>query len=138
MKMENQEISSYPELVLHIMHLKQEKFRQEEEIKYTIKELIALLNPISMIKNGIREMALDSEAKFDLAKVGLDIVTSLLINRLMMNTSGIRGLIGKLLVGKFSSSFIYNNISKVVSGIRNRIRPTPIEINQHKDVTMNI
>lgn len=136
--MENQEISSYPELVLHIMHLKQEKFRQEEKIKYTIKELIFLLNPITMVKKGIREMALDSEAKFDLAKVGLDLVTTMLINRVMRNTGGIRGLIGKLVVGKFSSSLIYNNISKLISGIRNRIRPTPIEIHQHKDVSVDV
>ena len=128
--MENQEISNYPELVLHIMHLKQEKSRQEEEIKYTVRELVFLLNPVSMVKKGIREMALDSEAKFDLAKVGLDLGITMLINRIMRNTSGIKGLLGKLLIGKFSSSFLYNNIGKVVSGIRNRIRPTPLEIHQ--------
>ncbi|HAH25310.1 MAG TPA: hypothetical protein DCL77_16405 [Prolixibacteraceae bacterium] len=128
--MENQEISSYPELVLHIMHLKQEKFRQEEEIKYTIRELIFLLNPVSMLKKGIREIAMDSEAKFDLAKVSMDLAITMLINGLMRNTGGLKGLLGKLLIGKFSSSFLYNNISKVVAGIRNRIRPTPHEIHQ--------
>ena len=128
--MENKEISNYPELKMHIMHLKQEKFRQEDEIKYTIRELIFLLNPVTMVKKGIREMALDSEAKFDMAKVGLDLAISMVVNRFMRNASGIKGLIGKLLIGKFSSSFLYNNVSKVVSGIRDRIRPTPLEIHQ--------
>ena len=128
--MENKEISNYPELKLHIMHLKQEKFRQEDEIKYAVRELIFLLNPVTMVKRGIHEMALDSEAKFDLAKVGLDLGISMIVNRIMRNTSSLKGLVGKLLIGKFSSSFLYNNISKVVAGIRNRVRPTPIEINQ--------
>ena len=128
--MENKEISNYPELLLHIMHLKQEKFRQEDEIKYTIRELIFLFNPLSMVKKGIHDLAEDSQAKFDLAKVGLSMGINLLINRIMHNKGGIKGFIGKMLIEKFSSTFIGNNISKVISGIRNRIRPTPIEINQ--------
>lgn len=128
--MENKEISNYPELLLHIMHLKQEKFRQEDEIKYTVRELIFLLNPVTMVKKGIREMAEDSEAKFDLVKVGLDLGMTMVINRIMRNTRGIKGLIGKLLIGKFSSSFLYKNVGKIVAGIRNRIHPTPYEIHQ--------
>lgn len=128
--MENKEISNYPELVLHIMHLKQEKFRQEEEIKYTIRELIFLLNPITMVKRALHDLAADSEAKFDMAKVGLDMVVGMIINRIGGNASGIKGFLGKILIGKFSSSLIFNNLSKIVKGIRDKIRPTPIEINQ--------
>ena len=128
--MENKEISNYPELLLHIMHLKQEKFKQEEEIKYTVRELIFLLNPVTLVKKGIHEMALDSEAKFDMAKVALEMGVSMLVNRVMRNSSGIKGLFGKLLVGKVSSSLLLNNIGKVVAGIRNRIRPTRHEIYQ--------
>lgn len=128
--MENKEITNYPDLVLHIMHLKQEKFRQEEEIKYTIRELIFLLNPLTMIKKALHDMAADSEAKFDMAKVGLDMGVSMIINRILKNTSGIKGFLSKVVLGKFSSSFIFNNVSKVVAGIFNRKRSTPMEINQ--------
>lgn len=128
--MENKEISNYPELLLHIMHLKQEKFRQEDEIKYTIRELVFLFNPLSMVKKGIHDLAEDTQAKFDLAKVGLSMGIKLLINRIMRNKGGIKGFIGKMLIEKFSSTFIGNNISKVISGIKNRIRSNPIEINQ--------
>jgi len=129
--MENKEISNYPELVLHIMHLKQEKFKQEEEIKYTLRELIFLLNPITMFKQGLHGLADDSQAKFDLAKVGLDMGISILVNGILRNRYGIKGMIGKLLLEKFSSTIIGNNLSKIVTGIRNRFhRPTPIELNQ--------
>jgi len=129
--MGNKEISNYPELVLHIMHLKQEKFRQEEEIKYTLRELVFLLNPITMIKNGLHGLAEDSEAKLDLAKVGLDMGISILVNGLLRNRYGIKGMIGKMLLEKFSSTVIGNNLSKIVTGIRNRFhRPAPLEINQ--------
>ena len=125
--MENKEISNYPDLVLHIMHLKQEKFRQEDEIKYTIRELIFLLNPLTMVKRAFHDMAADSEAKFDMAKVGLDMGVTMIINRITRNSSGIKGFLGKLLIGKFSSSLIFNNVAKVISVIRSRRRSTPIE-----------
>ena len=128
--MKNKEISSYPELVLHIMHLKQEKFRQEDEIKYTIRELTFLFNPLVIAKKTLHDLAQDSQVKFDMAKVGLDMVITMLISRVLGNRSGIKGFLGKLLIGKFSSSIIYNNLSKVITGIRNRVRPTPIELNQ--------
>jgi len=128
--MEKKEISNYPELVVHIMHLKQEKFRQEDEIKYTIRELIFLFNPLSLAKEALHDLAADSEAKFDMAKVGVDMLVTMLVNRFASKASGIKWFLGKLLVGKVSSSFIYNNVSKVVSAIRNRTRPTPIGMNQ--------
>jgi hypothetical protein len=129
--MENKEISNYPELVLHIMHLKQEKFRQEEEIKYTIRELIYLLNPLTIIKQGLHNLATDAETRFDMLKVGLSMGTSMLANRIMRNRSGITGFIGKLLLGKFSSSVIGRNLTNIVSGITNRLRPTPSALEEN-------
>jgi len=123
--MENKEISNYPELVLYIMHLKQDKFRQEEEIKYTIRELIYLLNPITIIKQGIHNLANDAEARVDMVKVGLSMGANMLVNRIMRNKSGITGLIGKVVLGKFSSTLIGRNLTKIAGGILNRIRPTP-------------
>ena len=128
--MENKEISNYPELLLHIMHLKQEKFRQEDEIKYTIREIIFLLNPITMVKKAVHDLAEDSEAKFNMAKVGLDVGINMLLNRIWRNKGGIKGFIGKLIIEKFSSTFIGNNLSKIVSGIRNRVHHTPLETHQ--------
>lgn len=127
--MENKEISSYPDLVVHIMHLKQEKFRQEEEIKYRIRELLFLLNPLTMAKKALHDLAADSEAKFDMAKVGLDMGITMIVNRIM-RAGGIKGFLGKLLIGKLSSSFLFNKVSKVVSDFRNRTSSTPYEINQ--------
>jgi hypothetical protein len=123
--MENKEISNYPELVLYIMHLKQDKFRQEEEIKYTIRELIYLLNPINVIKQGLHNLATDAEARVDMLKVGLSMGANMLVNRIMRNKSGMVGLVGKVLLGKFSSTLIGRNLTKIVSGIRDRVRPTP-------------
>lgn len=127
--MENKEISNYPELMLHIMHLKQDKYRQEEDIKYTIRELIYLLNPMTIIKQGIHNMAEDAETRVDMLKVGLSMGTNMLINRVFRNKSGIVGLIGRVVLGKFSSSMIGTNLTRIVSGIRNRVRPTPTPLN---------
>lgn len=128
--MENKEIKNYPDLVLHIMHLKQQKFRQEEEIKHSIREFIFSLNPVVMIKKALHDMAQDSQTKFDMAKVGLDMGITMLIHKVMHRTSGFKGFLGKLLIGKFSSTFLYSNVHKVISAVRSKIRPSPIEITQ--------
>ena len=128
--MENKEIKTYPDLLLHIMHLKQQRFKQEEELKYSIRELIFSLNPIVMVKRALHDMAEDSQTKLDMAKVGLDMVITMLTHKVMSQTNGIKGFIGKLLIGKFSSNFLYSNAHKVISAIRSKIRPSPIEITQ--------
>lgn len=129
--MENKEISNYPELKLHIMHLKQDKFRQEEEIKYTVRELIYLLNPVTIIKQGIHNLAEDAETRVDMLKVGLTMGTNMLIHRILRNKTGIVGLVGKVVLGKLSSTVIGSNLNKIVAGIRNRLRPTPSAIEPH-------
>lgn len=129
--MENKEISNYPELVLHIMHLKQNKFKQEEDIKYTVRELIYLLNPVTIVKQGIHNLAEDAEARVDMMKVGLSMGANMLIHRVLRNRTGFVGLIGKVVLGKLSSTVIGSNLNKIVSGIRNRLRPTPSAIEPH-------
>lgn len=119
--MENTEISNHTELVMRIMHLKQEKFRQEEELKYSIREIGYNLNPATLAKNYIHELAENGELKFDIAKVGLNLAVNLIITRIMGKNRGVKGFLGALLVKTFSSS-INNNLSSIVSGISRLIR----------------
>lgn len=115
--MENTEIYSYTDLVMRIMHLKQEKFRQEDELKYSFKVFVFSLNPVSFVKQTLHDLAEDSEVKYDLTKVGLNLGANLIIDRILGKNSGIKGFLSALLVEKISTSFISGNLSKIISGI---------------------
>ena len=112
--MENVDINNHTELVMRIMHLKQEKFRQEEGIKYSFKEIPYLLNPATMAKKYIHELATDNKFKFDLARVGLNLATNLVITRILSRNQGFKGYLGALLIEKLSSSFIISGISRLM------------------------
>jgi hypothetical protein len=125
--MENIKISNRSELLLHIMHLKAEKYRQEEELKVTLKEFIDTLNPLSIVKESLSEMVRDKDVHFDLAKMGLNIGANFIIDQILGRNSSIKGFISAVLVENFSTSFINNNVSKIISGINKLIHRKPEE-----------
>jgi hypothetical protein len=123
--MENTEISSHAELLMSIMHLKSEKFRQEEEIVYTFKELAYYLNPITMVRGSLHELAQNKEVQFDLAKVALNLGANLVIDQVFGKYRSIKGLFRSVLIETISTTFINNNVTKIISGITKLIRRNP-------------
>lgn len=121
--MENKKITTHAELCLQIMHLKAEKFKQEEELKHTFKEFVYTINPVNLVKNSLHDLAVDKEVQFDLAKVGLNMGANFLINQVLGKNRSIKGFLSSMLVEKFSSSYINNNVSKIISGIGNFLKP---------------
>ena len=121
--MENKEISSHAELVLRIMDLKAEKFSREEDLKYTFKEFVSTLNPISMVKESLHQLAADRDVKFDLAKVGLNLGVDFIIDKVLGRNRSVKGFLSSVLIEKFSTLFLNNNISKIVSEISKLLHP---------------
>ena len=121
--MENKEISSHAELVLRIMDLKVEKFSREEDLKYTFKEFVSTLNPISMVKESLHQLAADRDVKFDLAKVGLNLGVDFIIDKVLGRNRSVKGFLSSVLIEKFSTLFLNNNISKIVSEISKLLHP---------------
>jgi hypothetical protein len=117
--MENTEITNHSELIIQIALVKSEKTRQEEALKYIIKEFSISLNPLSIIKNSIHELAADKVVKLDLAKVGLNMGANFLIEKLLGRNSSIKGFLSSLLVEKVSGGLISNNMPKILSVINN-------------------
>ena len=121
--MENKEISSHAELVLRIMDLKVEKFSREEDLKYTFKEFVSTLNPISMVKESLHQLATDRDVKFDLAKVGLNLGVDFIIDKVLGRNRTVKGFLSSVLIEKFSALLLNNNISKIVSEISKLLHP---------------
>ncbi|HAX96709.1 MAG TPA: hypothetical protein DCY35_09365 [Prolixibacteraceae bacterium] len=85
--MGNTEITNYTGVAIRIMHLKQEKLRQEDELKYELKEFVYNLSPVSMVKQSRHKLAEDREVQIDLTKIGLNWGANFLIDRILGKNS---------------------------------------------------
>ncbi len=124
--MENKLITNHVELVLRIMHLKSEKFSQEEEIQHRFKELVYTLNPATILKN----LAGDEDVKSGLAKAGLSLGSNYVIDKVLGRNRSIRGFLFSVLVEKISTLVINN--SGVISKIGNLFVRKPSQKSIHR------
>ncbi|MDZ4757929.1 MAG: hypothetical protein SGJ10_07310 [Bacteroidota bacterium] len=129
-EIDNTEITNHTDLALRIMHLKSERFDQETELKHTAKEFVYHLSPINMLKGSIRELASDREVQRDLTKVGINMGTHFIIDKVLGKNRSIKGFLSSLLVGNIASSLISNNMPKIISGISKLVHRKPEHENQ--------
>ena len=80
--MEDQKIMNHLELISRINYLKLEKFKQEEEIINSYKELVVSLNPLSILKESINKRTENRDEKVDLLKIGMNTVANFFINKI--------------------------------------------------------
>ncbi|SDC98712.1 hypothetical protein [Williamwhitmania taraxaci] len=123
--MENIEISSHAALQMHINHLKATKYVQEEELKLTFKEFVYTIDPVSMVKSSLHELAEDKDVKMDLAKVGLSFGANFIIDRVLGRNGSIKGFLSSMLVRNIASSLINGNASAIISGISKMMHKSP-------------
>jgi len=116
-------IKNHSELLLHIMQLKSQKISQEIEIKHSFKSLINSLSPISMIKNSLRDLSQDKEARFNIAKVGLNLGTNFIIEKVVGRNKSIKGFLSSIILEKFSGAFINKNASSIITSINKLFKP---------------
>ena len=125
--MENPKILSHDALLQRISHLKGEKSFQETLIKQISKELVLGLNPISIVKKHFHDLAQDTELRFDLGKIGMNIGSNLLIDTVLGKNRSIKGFVSSVVAETFSNSFINNNFSKIFAGIGNFFKRKPTQ-----------
>ena len=116
--MTSSNLSNHTELQLRIAQLKAETKIQDEVLLQTFKGFVETLNPITMAKTSIHELASDKQVQFDVVKVGLNLGTNFIIEQVLGRQS-IKGYLSSVIVEKISSSIINNNINipQIVSGI---------------------
>ncbi|HKM92324.1 MAG TPA: hypothetical protein VJY41_01595 [Prolixibacteraceae bacterium] len=125
--MEDQKIMNHLELISRINYLKLEKFKQEEEIINSYKELVVSLNPLSILKESINKRTENRDEKVDLLKIGMNTVANFFINRYWGKNRGIKGLISSALIELISITFINENTSKILLGISKLMRRKPVK-----------
>ena len=117
--MENIEIIGHTDILRRIIVLKAEKAEQEAEIKETFRDFLHALDPVSIVKSSLRELAGDKVVHMDLAKIGMNLGADLIIYQLLGKNQGAKGFLRSLLLEKISKALINSNAIEIISGITN-------------------
>ena len=106
---------THSDLLLRISELKAEKTREETTLRISFNAFVASLNPVTIVKNSLHELAMDSEVHTSVAKMGLNLGANYIINGVLGKHRSFKNFLNTLLIEKFSTSIIYNNLSKILS-----------------------
>ncbi len=110
--METTQITNHTELLLQIEELRYLKNIQEENLKQSFKTVSGTLDLLSIFKGSN-----NTNPEFDIAKVGLNTALDLIIDMVLGKHRSIKGFLSSVLVEKFSTMLVNNNLGNVISGI---------------------
>lgn len=116
--MENIQLSNYAELLLRIEELKAKKNSQEIVLKEKFLIITSSFDLLSLLKGG----SMNKNPEFDLVKVGLNTGINLIIDLVLGKNRSIKGFLSSVLVEKFTSVLINNNLMTIISGVQNLVQ----------------
>ena len=109
--MENTVITNHTQLHLRIAELRMYKGIQEEELKIMLKDAFSMLNIISIFKTTSEEQPMQ------LAKSAVNMALDLIIDLVLGKHRSIKGFISSILVERFTTSLVDNNLYNVISTV---------------------
>lgn len=110
--MNNIKVAAYTDLQQQIDTLKKEKKEKEIELKYQFAEIATEANPIKIVKEYVGTILEDKDLKLNVSKIGINLGTNFLIEKLLGRNRSIKGYLSSMLVEKFSTSIINTLITK--------------------------
>lgn len=128
--MKTNEIDSHTELVLQIIYLREVKQEQETVLKKEINAFIYTLSPVAIFKNSLQELVADKTMQHNLARVGVKVGVSFIIQKIIRKNSLVSGILSAVVTEKIAAVFTGNNFSEIVTGL-GKIFKTP---RQEKEV----
>ena len=105
-------ISNYEQLLTQIETLRNEKDFQEDKLKNSFSEMLGLLNIMSLFKAATKQ-----EQPLELAKTGLNMILTLIIDLVLGKHRSIKGYLSAVMVEKFTTVLINNNLTNIITGI---------------------
>lgn len=105
-------ISNYEQLLTQIETLREEKDFQEDKLKNSFSEMLELLNIMSLFK-----VATKQEQPLELAKTGLNMILTLIIDLVLGKHRSIKGYLSAVMVEKITTVLINNNLTNIITGI---------------------
>ncbi|MBU2061999.1 MAG: hypothetical protein KKH44_09165 [Bacteroidetes bacterium] len=103
----NSEFNNTNDIALRIVELRLDKLRQEEELKISFSGLIEKFDPVQVMKKSLHEIVADKDVKDDLLKLGLNLGTNFIIEKVLGKQS-MKEYLNTLLVDKLANSLKNN------------------------------
>jgi len=116
--MENTPIINHSELLSRLTELKSEREIQEMALKYTFTEFIATIDLVSLFK---RTNTSDNDQPKELLKTGLNMALNLITGLVLGKNRSVKGYLSALLVERFTTMLVDNNIINIITGISSLI-----------------
>lgn len=113
--MENTDIYDHATLIKHIHYLRDVKNVQEEELKSCFNGFVDSLNPVTLVKKSLHDLAENKEVQFDLTKVALNTASNLVIDQLFGKYRSIKGFLSSVMIEGVSNTFINGSSLKILS-----------------------
>ena len=70
--MQNLEITTHAQLLSRIQQLKADKTQQEDDLKNAFHGFVHAINPVTIAKDSLHELAGNIDVQFDIIKMGLN------------------------------------------------------------------
>ena len=112
--MENTAIINYSDLLLRLAELKSKKEIQQDELKITFVEFISTIDIVSLFT---KKNDSSSDHPQDLLKTGLNMVLNLVTGLILGKNRSIKGYLSALMIERFTTMIIDNNIVEIITGI---------------------
>lgn len=126
--MNHVDITTHAELLRRIVELKETKDIQEYELKVKFRDFMATIDFVSIFKTGFLSTGNHS---IEFAKTGITLVVNLIIKLVLGKNRSIKGFLSALLIEKFTSSLINNNLAGIIATISSLLsRKTQFEKSQ--------
>lgn len=116
--MENIQISNHAELLFRIEELKVRKYSHEEVLKDKFVLIKSSIDLLSLFKGGLN----NKNSEFDLVKVGLNTGVNLIVDMVLGRNRSVKGFLSAVLIEKFTSVLINNNLTTIISGVMNLVQ----------------
>ena len=116
-------ILNHKQLVAQIKQLKTDRINQEAHLTHSVGEFLQAINPITIAKNTLHALAVDSEVHYSLAKVGLNMAANFIIEKVLGKNRSVKGFLSTILVEIMSNAYINQHAPEIITKIKNLIIP---------------
>lgn len=120
--MKNIKPSPHASLKLQIMHLKAERFENEERIKRTARSIVYSLHPATLARETIQELSEDRQVQVSATQTALMMGTRFLVYKVLGRFGGLLGVVGAAAAGQFSDKYINEAAPKILNVIGSLFR----------------
>lgn len=122
------------ELSLRIMHLKSDKFEQEEKIRRTARSILYSLHPATLVRESITELAEDRDVQVSATQTAFQVGSRFLVYKVLGRFGGVLGVVGAALAGNFSDRYLNDAAPKFLNLMGRLFRKEKEETEETEEV----